>query len=162
MTIMGDRRLDQIETLYRTRFPYYARVARGIIGDRERAVEAVQDAFVGLVRSRQSFRGDGPFEAWVWRAVVNAARKATQRPLIEVGGIEDARYFTPDGVSELAPLIAQLPQRQRLVVFLRYYADLDYCTIAAILEVEVGTVSATLAAAHSALRHKLGEVKTYG
>jgi RNA polymerase sigma factor (sigma-70 family) len=161
MVIMRDRRLDELETLYRTRFPYYAQVARGIVGDRDRAVEAVQEAFVGLVRGRQSFRGDGPLEAWVWRAVVNAARKTTRRPLVEVGGSEEARYFTPEGVSELAPLIAELPQRQRLVVFLRYYADLDYRTIAAILEVEVGTVSATLATAHATLRQKLRGVETY-
>src|SRR5581483_503130 len=145
MVIMRDRRLEEIETLYRTRFPYYAQVARGIIGDRERAVDAVQEAFVGVVRDRRAFRGDGPIEAWVWRAVVNAARKTMRRPLIEVGGSDEASYITPDRVAELAPLIAGLPHRQRLVVFLRYYADLDYRTIAAILEVEVGTVSATLA-----------------
>ena len=45
-----------------------------------------------------------------------------------------------------APLIATLPERQRLVVFLRYYADLDYRTIADALEIEVGSVSATLVA----------------
>jgi DNA-directed RNA polymerase specialized sigma24 family protein len=36
-------------------------------------------------------------------------------------------------------------------VFLRYYADLDYRSIAEALEIEVGTVSATLSAAHTAL-----------
>lgn len=159
--MMRDRRLEEIERLYRERFPYYAQVARAIVGDRERATEAVQEAFVGLVRGRQTFRGDGPIEAWVWRAVVNAARNTTRRPLIEVGASEDASYSTPDEVSELAPVIAQLPHRQRLAVFLRYYADLDYRTIAAILEVEVGTVSATLAAAHTALRQKIGEAENY-
>jgi RNA polymerase sigma-70 factor (ECF subfamily) len=54
--------------------------------------------------------------------------------------------------------IAGLPERQRLAVYLRYYADLDYRAIAAVLEVEVGTVSATLSAAHRALRKNLEEV----
>jgi len=161
MAITRDRRLEEIERLYRARCPYFVQVARGIVGDRERAVEAVQEAFVGLVRDRRSFRGDGPLEAWVWRAVVNAARKATQRPLVEVGGSEEARYVLPEKVSELAPLIAELPQRQRLVVFLRYYADLDYRAIAAVLEIEIGTVSATLATAHATLRKELGKAKTY-
>jgi DNA-directed RNA polymerase specialized sigma24 family protein len=44
------------------------------------------------------------------------------------------------------------------MLFLRYYADLDYRQIARILEVEVGTVSATLSAAHTKLRVALGEV----
>ena len=44
--------------------------------------------------------------------------------------------------------IAALPERQRLAIFLRYFADLDYAAIAAALEIEVGTVSATLNSAH--------------
>jgi hypothetical protein len=67
MVRRADRRLAEIEALYRERFPYFVQVAQAVVGDRERAVEAVQDAFVGVIRSRDSFRGDGPLEAWVWR-----------------------------------------------------------------------------------------------
>jgi DNA-directed RNA polymerase specialized sigma24 family protein len=42
---------------------------------------------------------------------------------------------------------------------LRYFADLDYRSIAEALEVEIGTVSATLAAAHAALRRSIQEVE---
>jgi RNA polymerase sigma factor (sigma-70 family) len=55
--------------------------------------------------------------------------------------------------------VAALPERQRLAVYLRYYADLDYRAIASALDVEVGTVSATLSAAHQALRRSLEEVE---
>jgi RNA polymerase sigma factor (sigma-70 family) len=48
--------------------------------------------------------------------------------------------------------VRNLPERQRVAVFLRYWADLDYRAIAEVLEVEVGTVSATLSAAHQSLR----------
>jgi RNA polymerase sigma factor (sigma-70 family) len=51
--------------------------------------------------------------------------------------------------------VAALPERQRIAVFLRYYADLDYSAIAEALEVEVGTVSATLSQAHRSLRADL-------
>jgi RNA polymerase sigma factor (sigma-70 family) len=54
--------------------------------------------------------------------------------------------------------VSALPERQRLVVFLRYYADLDYRSIAVVLGIEVGTVSATLSAAHTALRRLMKEV----
>jgi RNA polymerase sigma-70 factor (ECF subfamily) len=155
-----DGRLRELEVLYRERVPYFVQVARAITGDRERALEAVQDAFVGLVKNRHGFRGDGPVEAWAWRAVVNAARNATRRPLVEVGRSEEAAYAPSEEVEELAPLIASLPERQRLAVFLRYYADLDYRSIALALGVEVGTVSATLATAHANLRKKLGKVES--
>lgn len=54
--------------------------------------------------------------------------------------------------SGLRARVAALPERQRLAVFLRYYADLDYRTIGHVLGIETGTVSATLAAAHERLR----------
>jgi DNA-directed RNA polymerase specialized sigma24 family protein len=89
---------------------------------------------------------------------VNAALKSRRPMLIEVGAVPEPP-LPPGEVSALAPLVAGLPERQRLAVFLRYYADLDYRAIADALEIEVGTVGATLAAAHRAIRRALSEVK---
>jgi RNA polymerase sigma-70 factor (ECF subfamily) len=155
----SDRRLGEIESLYRERLPHLVQVARAIVGDRERAIEAVQQAFVGVIRSREGFRGEGTLEAWVWQAVVNAARDATRQPVVVAGEEQDVTYEAPAAVQGLAPLLAALPERQRLVVFLRYYADLDYRTIADALGIEVGTVSATLASAHANLRTNFEKVR---
>jgi RNA polymerase sigma-70 factor (ECF subfamily) len=156
-----DARLQEIETLYRRRFAHFVRVATAITADRELALEAVQDAFAAVVKSRRRYRGEGPLEAWVWRAVVNAAQKARLRSVRPIP-VEDADVrrngHDPAAASELLPLIALLPERQRLALFLRYFADLDYRSIAAALDVEVGTVSATLSSAHASLRRSLGEV----
>ena len=54
--------------------------------------------------------------------------------------------------------VEQLPERQRLVLFLRYYADLDYSAIADAVAVSEGTVAATLHTAHQRLRSLLAEV----
>jgi RNA polymerase sigma-70 factor, ECF subfamily len=157
-----DERLAQLEALYRERFRHFKRVAVAIVGDHERAVEAVHDGFADAIRGRCGFRGTGPFEAWVWRAVVNAARRARREP--SDLGLRDDAYSRRNGSEELEldPLrdaIRSLPERQRLVLFLRYYGDLDYRSIAAALEVRTGTVSATLHAAHAALRRVLEEGK---
>jgi DNA-directed RNA polymerase specialized sigma24 family protein len=64
----------------------------------------------------------------------------------------------PEPDSELRARLAALPERQRLVVFLRYFADLEYSEIAAALGIHVGTVSATLYAAHANLRASVEEV----
>ncbi len=98
----------------------------------------------------------------MWRSVINAARKATRRPLVEVAALADAPLVEPPGLRELAPSLARLPERQRLIVFLRYYADLDYRGIAEVVGVEVGTVSAALAAAHRSVRLVLEEVEIRG
>jgi RNA polymerase sigma factor (sigma-70 family) len=52
-----------------------------------------------------------------------------------------------------------LPERQRLVLFLRYYADLGYSAIAEALGISPGTVASTLNAAHESLRRNLEEVR---
>jgi DNA-directed RNA polymerase specialized sigma24 family protein len=157
-----DCRLVEIEALYRREFSAFVRVARGIVGDRERALEAVHDGFADAIRARDSLREETALEAWVWRSVVNAARKATRRPLVEVAVFDDVSLVEPPGLVELAPSLARLPERQRLIVFLRYYADLDYRRIAKVVGVEVGTVSASLAAAHRSVRLALEEVEVNG
>jgi RNA polymerase sigma factor (sigma-70 family) len=159
-TVRGDWRLRELEALYRVRFGHFLRVANAIAGDRERARDAVQDGFADAIRSRATFRGDGPLEAWVWRAVVNAARRARQRSRPEAPLQEPATNGRgPEPRSDVSALIALLPERQRLAIFLRYYADLDYRSIAEALDIEVGTVSATLATAHASLRKRLTEVR---
>jgi RNA polymerase sigma factor (sigma-70 family) len=53
--------------------------------------------------------------------------------------------------------VAQLPRRQRDVLFLRHYLGLSYSEIGEAMELEVGTVSATLHAARGALADALRE-----
>lgn len=161
-----DRRLRELERLYRARYPAFVRVAFGVTGNADLAAEAVQQAFADAIRTRSQFRGDGPLEAWIWRAVLNAARKTAQRrpSLVALDEFVDlaAVGVPPDEVVDLAPHLAALPDRQRLAIFLRYYADLDYRAIADVLGVKVGTVSATIAAAHNSLRAMVEEVKANG
>ena len=148
--------LGELEALYVESFESYVRVARAITGDRERAFEVVQEGFARAMAARETFRHESPLSAWVWRIVVNEARSQSRRPLIDAA-YERAEVEPPARSAELAPLISALPERQRHAVFLRYYADLDYRTIAAVLDIKVGTVGATLAAAHQRLRTALRE-----
>jgi RNA polymerase sigma-70 factor (ECF subfamily) len=60
--------------------------------------------------------------------------------------------------ARLAAAIAALPERQRLAIFLRYYADLDYAAIADALGISRGTVAATLHAARASLKELYEEV----
>jgi RNA polymerase sigma-70 factor (ECF subfamily) len=150
--------------LYEERYADYVRVATAITGSPESGRDAVHDGFVGVVRSRNDFRGDGPLSGWVWRAVVNAALKRRRdEPLggaLPIEAIADpaGREALPERHLDARAAIAALPERQRLVLFLRYYADLDYASIATAIEITPGTVGAALNAAHAALRRSLEEV----
>ena len=133
----------------------FARVAGAIAGDPARGADAVHDAFASAIERLGSYRGDAPLEAWVWRIVIRAAGAARRGPSLPSRPPERRR---PDADEPgIRALVAALPERQRLAVFLRYFADLDYRAIADALGVEVGTVSATLNAAHRSLRRSLEE-----
>jgi RNA polymerase sigma-70 factor, ECF subfamily len=154
--------IAELELLYRARYRQFARVAAAIVGE-DRAHDVVQEAFARAIRSSASYRGEGTVEAWLWRVLINTGRAVRQSPVAssllderaEDPSVEDDQPYDEPGIRAW---LVSLPERQRLAVFLRYYADLDYRSIGAVLGVEVGTVSATLSAAHTSLRRSLKEV----
>ena len=156
-----DEREQAIERVYRERYVGFRNALATVTGSYETARDAVQEAFALAVRERSSFRGDAPLEAWLWGIVLNAAateqrRAGREAPADDLDRRRNGRVDQADDDVRIA--VARLPERQRLVLFLRYYADLDYRTIAELLGIEVGTVSATLSAAHQNLRKRLREV----
>jgi RNA polymerase sigma-70 factor, ECF subfamily len=163
----GGAGLDEIEAVYRRRLPELRRVATAITGSREPGLDAVQDAFASAVHRRAQFRGEGSIEGWLWRIVVNAARDVATglraSPIAQadepVQLTEPAAERSEPDLAEVQALVRELPDRQRLALFLHYYADLDYATIADALEISAGTVGAALNQAREALRRRLAEAE---
>jgi RNA polymerase sigma-70 factor (ECF subfamily) len=147
-----------IEALYRERYSRFLRFAIANLGDVERGRDAVHEAFVSAIRSVGDFRGQGRLETWLWRILMNACTAEKRRRV----PIDDVPLLTGEGDPpdwpEIRDAIASLPERQRTVLFLRHYADLDYEQIGAVLGIARGTVAATLNTAHTRLRAVLGEV----
>ena len=160
--VAGGATIDELESLYRAELPRFVRAAAAIVGDEGAGRDAVQDAFVQAVRKRTGYKGEASLETWVWRIVVNEALRLRRS---RASGFESASEsattpstnHVPEQDATVRAWVAALPERQRLTVFLRYFADLDYQSIAVALDVEVGTVSATLATAHAALRRSYQE-----
>ena len=155
--------LEAIEEVYRTRGGNFFRFALAKTGDPERARDAVQEGFARAIRGRATFRGAGPLEAWVARCVLNAAfdlNRVFSRIQSDSEDVAaDSMTASDDSRSMVREAVRMLPQRQRDALFLRYYLDFDYHAIAEALEVEVGTVSATLHAARNSLTDVLQEVR---
>jgi RNA polymerase sigma factor (sigma-70 family) len=152
---------DVLAALYRARFPEFVRVATAIAGSADDGYEAVQDAFADVLGRGVAF-GENATAGYVWRAVVNAARDSRRRSTrrrrredadVSASGIAAAERGA--GRPEVRAAIAALPERQRLVIFLRYYADLDYDAIALAAGIRKGTVGPTLVKAQAALRRAL-------
>ena len=156
---VGGASIQALEQIYRSGYPRFLRLATAIVGSREAASDAVQEAFARLLRSRFEYRGEGTVEAWVWRTVTNVAlTQSRSRTGTLVPGPDTLSNGAPALWSELRAAVAALPDRQRHALFLRHYADLSYDEIAEVLGVARGTVSATLHSAHAALRQALPEV----
>ena len=146
---------EEIEAVYRAEFRRFVRVATAITGSEERGLDAVLVAFARALRHRRGFRRIGPLEGWLWRTVVNCARRSARA---ERRIAPPSANGSPEHDRELRALVAALPERQRHVLFLRYYADLDYRAIGETLEISPGTVGAALNAAHATLRGQLEAV----
>jgi RNA polymerase sigma-70 factor (ECF subfamily) len=149
--------LELIEELYRREAPRFRRVALAIVHDPEAAEDVVQEAFSSALLRRRSFRGSGDASGWLWRIVVNAAlsrrrrlkleARIRKRPELQIHAAPDVEPCD----RRLREQVGSLPERQKLALFLRYYADLDYATIARALSVAPGTVGKLLHDARAAL-----------
>jgi RNA polymerase sigma-70 factor, ECF subfamily len=154
-----DDALAAIEAVYRERFAGLVRFAQAITGEEQAALDAVHDGFVRAVRYRGGLRDHASAAGWICRIVANEARRRRREVIPPVEPADEV--VSSNGHAEAAAVraaLATLPERQRLALFLRYYADLDYAGIAEALSVSRGTVSATLHAAHSKLQTQLMEV----
>jgi RNA polymerase sigma-70 factor (ECF subfamily) len=151
-----DRQTRTIEDVYSRRYESYRGALAGIVGSYELAHDVVQESFARALKSRADYRGDGPLEAWIWKIALRVAFEMRGQP----NELELADAFEPvlpqsERDEALAAALKELSPRRRLVVFLRYVADLDYREIARVCEISEGTVAATLAQAKAALAASL-------
>jgi RNA polymerase sigma-70 factor (sigma-E family) len=128
-------------------------------GDPEQAEELVAEAFARAWGAwRKVSRHPAP-RAWVVRTALNTGRTRwrRRRPELPLDG-HDAPA-PPDGSGDvdtrMLAALRRLPLRQREVVALRVFLDLDIDTTARQLRIAPGTVRAHLARAVATLRREL-------
>ncbi len=148
------------------------RVALSILGNREEAEEAAQDAFVRAYRGLGSFSGKVPFQAWMYRIAVRTAlnvRRRRRRRLFErltppawFGGqasaateSPDTRFARQDVKVRLRAIIDRLPGKLHEVVVLSYLQELAGSEIAIILNIPEGTVKSRLHRAREKLQKEI-------
>ena len=142
-----------------------------ILGDPIEAQDTAQDAFAQAYQALATFRGDGPFGAWLRRIAIRVAvaRLAARRDVVRLDGqTVDPRAATlksPDDpeaqvlhAEERAAIfhaVAALPTSQREVVLLRFYGDLSLQEIADATSHPIGTVKSRLSRGMTSLRDQL-------
>jgi RNA polymerase sigma-70 factor, ECF subfamily len=148
---------SEIEQLYRTRYLSFRNGMVGLTGSYESARDVVQEAFAQALRDREQFRGEGSLAAWIWRIAVRVALDSRRNGRVLTVDELVAETAAPDRERDpmLAGALRQLAPRRRLIVFLRYFADLSYAEIAEVCGISEGTVAATLTHARADLLQAL-------
>lgn len=151
----GHRDVNDLETWLEEGYPRSFRTACLILGNRSDAEEAVQEAFLRAWRFRDSLTSGADFKPWLYRVVVNACnsklrqeiphrdRRSNDDGLAATSSIED----DPTRVAlsqDVVRALHDLPVHLRVVVVLRYYADLSEREIATAIGRRQGTVKSRL------------------
>jgi RNA polymerase sigma factor (sigma-70 family) len=154
---MGQKRIDFAE-FYALSRDDCLRTVLAITGDRESAEDFVAEAFARAWASWHTVGSHPAPRAWVVRTALNLRTSYWRRRRREVPGEQDAlRTADETGLvdPEIMAILAGLPGRQRQVIALRVFLDLDTARTARALGIAPGTVTAHLARAISALRAQL-------
>jgi RNA polymerase sigma-70 factor (ECF subfamily) len=153
-------------------------VAYGLLGNREDALDTVQEAFVKAYRSLAKFKGESSLYTWLYRITVNAAidleRKAGRREEVEfrdeIEPDEEKGEYPAAPLSEspaerlmrkelgglIDDAIQKLPSEQRTAIVLREIEGLSYKEIAGIMKCSEGTVMSRLHYGRKKLQELLG------
>lgn len=145
--------------------PRHYRLAAVILGDPAEAEDATHDAFEAAWRRWHTLRDPHRVDAWFGRILVNVCRDRLRHrkrhPVTELGDALAGSIAARDDLSvtadrdEVGRALAGLNPDQRVVIVLRYYADLPVDAIAERVGVPAGTVKSrihhALAAMHQAI-----------
>jgi RNA polymerase sigma-70 factor (ECF subfamily) len=140
--------------------------ARRLTGDSEAARDAVQEAWVEIVRGLSRLDDAAAFPAWAFRIVSRRCarwvRKQQRRRILDTAyAAEPAETTTPDGAgrasdaARLRRAISDLPPDHRAAIALFYLEDLSVAEIAVALDAPVGTIKTRLMHAREKLRRSL-------
>jgi len=134
------------------------RFAALVVGPHE-AADAVSSGVISALQSTGWATVRNP-RAYLYRAVLNEARMMIRRDArrrkyeVRVAPVESA-VTMPTPRPEIATALARLSPKQRAVIHLTYWEDLDPRTVGELLGISDGTVRRHLARARTTLRKVL-------
>ncbi len=161
------------ETLYVQHVDRVFRAVRGMLRSHADAEDVTQDAMLTVLTSLNKYtpRADARFAAWVMTIAVNTARRRFRRRRPELTATGELPE-TPDGADPAEGLdrarrrralliaLAELPERERVIVSLRYGAELNASDIGAAVGVEPATIRKILERARTRLGARIEALLT--
>ena len=149
-------------------YPRCARIAVRIVGNREDAEEAIQDAFLRAFRALGDYEDRERFSAWLVRILVNQCRtmlaSARRREALFLDLDPRDLDLAIDGASpasawpDLEHALARLPDDQREALVLKYADDMTYAEMARVTGAGESALKMRVQRAFARLRALLQEV----
>ncbi len=161
--------------LYRQYAPAIFRFCRRLLPAREDAEDATTEIFMKVRQKLGTYDSSRPFTAWLYKVASNhcwdTLRRRRIRQDLETGDVDALPLEHPDPgqlerlqnehtSKEVRAGLAKLPDRARMALVLRYYADMSYDEIADTLGVRRAFVGVLLLRARHQLRDALGQSGT--
>ena len=151
---------EGFETLYYRYRDWVYRLAWRFTGNRDHALDVLQETFVYLLKKFPNFKLNARMTTFLYPVVkhLSLAIRRRNKLLIhadeQINEIPSAAPKDPaDSSEELAQALAVLPETQREVVLMRFVDDMSLAEIAKALNIPVGTVKSRLHNALQALRN---------
>ena len=160
-SVTGEVVIPDVEVIWRTRRTSMVAAVAAYCGQRDLAVDAVDEAFARALTRRARVEAMASPEGWILTVAFNTARRSAKRSgrrraAERVDQERAGGWIEPhDPRFELWAAVRELPERQRMAIALRYLADLTEPQIAELMGVAVGTVGASLTAARRTLAGRL-------
>lgn len=162
---------DALDALIAAIWPHSYRIALSILRHPMAAEDAAQEACAQVVHAIADLRCSAAFGVWFYRLVVREAlaieRRTRVHDPLDPAMLASASPLTDALVRvDVLRALGELPPRQRAVITLHYYADLNSREIAEILRAPEGTIRYHLSLARRRLEsllaahhpHRLAEV----
>jgi RNA polymerase sigma factor (sigma-70 family) len=129
-------------------------VARRMANNHDDASDITQNTFIKVFRALDTFKGNSKLYTWLYRIAVNETitflQQKNRKNTTDIDSASIAQnmvadnFFDSDKTQYLLKMaIAQLPEKQRIVFNLRYYDEMPYEEMSAVLETSVGALKAS-------------------
>jgi len=174
--LVSDGEIESYSEIIRRYQAKLLRYASSILGDDDKAADAVQEAFIKAYRALPGFRGESAFYTWLYRIAVNTAKNylvaRKRQPVSSDVLADDAENYddgdllrdiaTPDAelqTKQIAQAVNQavdaLPEELRTAITLREIEGMSYEDIAQMMECPIGTVRSRIFRAREAIAEKI-------
>ena len=137
----------------------YYRMAYSYVRNEADAMDVVQEASYKAIYNASKLRNPEYVDTWIGRIVINAAMEVLRkagRYEQEIAD-EDASYETQFGDLDLREALDHLDPKDRSIIELRFFEDLDLNSIAEMLGENLSTVKSRLYRALRKLKLDLGD-----